>query len=933
MYNGVGYTTSGYAGVACFRADIGDVDRADQALRSAETTLSQHPRNQDLSWWVSQIERCPARVLRAKGKYVEAETTLRVAISNLDKAIDNNRGSPNLRLPVRLEITRQREEFELADVLVDLGRLPEAEWHARSVLQRMLKRIRGDSPEIPYGLLTMSNILYAEGRYSESRALAKIARNMLVQSGAQSGARDNLVLLNQEARSLIALGQFSSALDRYAEMRANLSSNPELQRFLGRGDADWGLALIKTGKPNEAVEMLRPLLQELQEKLGAEHPETAIVQGELAMALTAIGNKTGALTQFKVATNTLLLPQILNTATPARTARIGLIVEAYIGLLAEMHFTAEKGREGVDAADEAFRLADAIRGRSVQSAMAVAAVRMSAGTPALGEVTRKDQDLERELSALYGAMNTQLSSPPDQQLPDVIARMRARTDAISVERRSLLASIQKDFPNYANLIMPKPATVGDVRNALAPGESLVSVLVTRTGTFVWAIPKTGPAAFAASQLTGADVNALVGSLRRSLDPGQISIDQLVPLDLAAGYRLYSELLLPVEAGWREAKSLLVVTNGALAQLPFALLPTKQEKPASDAQVPFNELKSVSWLVKRVAVTQLPSANSLVTLRAAPAPTIERTPFVGFGDPQFSRAPTAFAETRTARLRNLAVKRVPQVGTDTQFSAGQTFRTEVEAADWVAYEGLAPLPDTRDEIVAIARALKADPERDAHFGADASKQTVMRLDLSRQRVVAFATHGLLPGDLPNLTQPALALSKPADTRESGLLTLTDILSLKLNADWVVLSACNTAAGDGAGAEAISGLGRGFFYAGSRSLLVTHWPVETVSAKKLVTGIFQRVADDPSLSRAEALRQSMLALMDETAVDPATSRATFSYAHPIFWAPYALVGDPVTDHEAGPAPLSQRAGRDSSEHVRPDVAGPAFRVDALFCAGCG
>jgi CHAT domain-containing protein len=113
-------------------------------------------------------------------------------------------------------------------------------------------------------------------------------------------------------------------------------------------------------------------------------------------------------------------------------------------------------------------------------------------------------------------------------------------------------------------------------------------------------------------------------------------------------------------------------------------------------------------------------------------------------------------------------------------------------------------------------------------------------------------------------------------------------LKLDADWVVLSACNTAAGDGAGAEAISGLGRGFFYAGSRALLVTHWPVETRSARQLVSTLFERYAADPKLSRAEALRQASLAVMEDTAKD-AGGKALFSYAHPLFWAPYALVGD--------------------------------------------
>jgi len=139
---------------------------------------------------------------------------------------------------------------------------------------------------------------------------------------------------------------------------------------------------------------------------------------------------------------------------------------------------------------------------------------------------------------------------------------------------------------------------------------------------------------------------------------------------------------------------------------------------------------------------------------------------------------------------------------------------------------------------------------------------MKADLRARRVVAFATHGLIPGDFPNLEEPALALSAPDGQAETGLLTLGDVLGLKMDADWVVLSACNTAAGDGAGAEAISGLGRGFFYAGSRALLVTHWPVETRSAQLLVTQTFERYTGSAGVSRAEALRQANLSVISLT-----------------------------------------------------------------------
>ncbi len=179
----------------------------------------------------------------------------------------------------------------------------------------------------------------------------------------------------------------------------------------------------------------------------------------------------------------------------------------------------------------------------------------------------------------------------------------------------------------------------------------------------------------------------------------------------------------------------------------------------------------------------------------------------------------------------------------------------------------------------------------YLGAQANEKNVKTLDLANRKVVAFATHGLVPGDLNGLEQPALALSAPdvANVDGDGLLTMDEILALKLNADWVVLSACNTASGEGAGAEAVSGLGRAFFYAGARALLVSNWPVESVSARVLTTDLFRRQSEDPNLTRAEALRQTELGMIDTGGNRDASGKLNFSYAHPLFWAPFSLVGD--------------------------------------------
>jgi len=118
---------------------------------------------------------------------------------------------------------------------------------------------------------------------------------------------------------------------------------------------------------------------------------------------------------------------------------------------------------------------------------------------------------------------------------------------------------------------------------------------------------------------------------------------------------------------------------------------------------------------------------------------------------------------------------------------------------------------------------------------------------------------------------------------------EVLGLKLNADWVVLSACNTASGEGQGAEAVSGIGRAFFYAGSRSLLVSNWPVHSAATTELMTTLFRKQANDNTVSRAEALRQARMELISSRTFKTPDGKEAYSYAHPIFWAPFTIVGD--------------------------------------------
>jgi CHAT domain-containing protein len=201
-----------------------------------------------------------------------------------------------------------------------------------------------------------------------------------------------------------------------------------------------------------------------------------------------------------------------------------------------------------------------------------------------------------------------------------------------------------------------------------------------------------------------------------------------------------------------------------------------------------------------------------------------------------------------------------------------------------------LPETADELRTVAKELGAGPE-DIKLGEAASVWNVKHAPLDSYRVVYFATHALVAGQIEEFAkakaEPALVLSIPDKPTEDddGLLRASDVAMLKLNAEFVVLSACNTAAGDKPGAEALSGLASAFFYAGARSLLVSNWDVDSESTVALMTGLFEALKNDPHLSHAEALRLSMLRMIDNP--------SQYEWVQPYYWAPFIVVGEPQKD----------------------------------------
>ena len=272
---------------------------------------------------------------------------------------------------------------------------------------------------------------------------------------------------------------------------------------------------------------------------------------------------------------------------------------------------------------------------------------------------------------------------------------------------------------------------------------------------------------------------------------------------------------------------------------------------------------------------LPSVGSLEALRSHARTSRADRPYLGVGNPLRTGNPS---NPENVQLAAQAVARQAcQAPGNARFQqvaaargltgdAGAYFRGAL--ADLDQLQRLSPLPETTDELCAVGRSLKA-AVADILLGSSASERRIKEFNasdrLSHYRIIHFATHGLMGGERGGAGEPALVLTPPATSTEEddGLLTASEVSGLKLDADWVILSACNTAAGDKLGGEAMSGLARAFFYAGARALLVSHWYVDSETTVTLTTRMFAELERRPGLSRSEALRIAMNAMIAKAA----------------------------------------------------------------------
>jgi CHAT domain-containing protein/tetratricopeptide (TPR) repeat protein len=364
-------------------------------------------------------------------------------------------------------------------------------------------------------------------------------------------------------------------------------------------------------------------------------------------------------------------------------------------------------------------------------------------------------------------------------------------------------------------------------------------------------------------------------------------DILLAVD-ESGFATVSEAVATIQAaGLGRTVTLKLVRDGQHIELPVTLgsLKVKDWKPwLLDA----GTAAQTRWLIRDHPITILPAVSSLSALRRLSHPSAASRLLVGFANPLLEGPDLSYSSlAREARDRQICPDR-----TMPHSVALNSSRTDIGqvvlrggVAEVAQLRSLSPLPETATELCTFAASLGAAPT-DVRLGARATEREVKALSasgaLAQARIVYFATHGALAGQVNANAEPGLVLTPPttASAGDDGYLSASEIATLKLDADWVILSACNTAAAGAQSAEALSGLARAFFYAGARALLVSHWEVDSDATTVLAVSTAQALARDPSLGRAEALRRAMLAMINGNKAE---------YTHPSYWAPFVVVGE--------------------------------------------
>ena len=837
-----------------------------------------------------------AGLYSAQGRFGDAETLLKRSLDTIEKLPGGNH-------PYAATLLNN-----LGDLYSKLGRQTEA----KALLERSLalrEAVLGpDHPDVALALGNLAVQNYEMQRYQEAEPLMK--RALAIREKALPANHPMI------AASLGNLAEIYSELHRPAEAEPLYSQALAMrEKALGPNHAGTAESLHnlagfyqKQGRFEEAAQAYKRSLAIWENALGTDHPLVATSLNNTAELYFKQQDWAQAARYWQRSTD-ILIRRSKRGVTGSVAAQAG-------GGASEIDQESNRFRrmarvsyraagalpaEAKEIGARMFEAAQWAQGSAAAQSLAQMAARKASGQGALANLIREQQDLAAEWQAKDKLLMTARSQTPDKRDARVEDELRARLAAIDARLAGIAGTLAKDFPSYADFASPEPLTLAGAQSLLKDNEALLLFLDVPEKaplpeeTFIWVVTKTD-SRWVRAAIGTPTLEREVKALRCGLDfegswgEGSLCPDLVgqnyteadrgkgkpLPFDASRAHALYKALFAKVE-DMIKGKRLLIAASGPLSQLPFQVLVTKA--PAEG-----HAMDKLSWLVREHSLTVLPAVSSLKALRRDAKASRSGKPYFGIGNPLLDgmdREDAALAQE--ARGKQICPKKPAPAAHHKSMHRRGTRQVFMQGGhvDAGLIRAQAPLPETADELCAVAGSLKAE-DGSVLLGAEASETKLKALsergELVSYGILHFATHGALAGQIGKGSEPGLLLTPPetASDLDDGYLSASEIVNLKLDAGWVILSACNTAAGGKDNSEALSGLARSFFYAGARSMLVSHWAVNSVATVRLVTGAMAAMKANASAGRAEALQEAMLALIAKG-------------VPPEYWAPFVVAGE--------------------------------------------
>jgi CHAT domain-containing protein/Tfp pilus assembly protein PilF len=638
-------------------------------------------------------------------------------------------------------------------------------------------------------------------------------------------------LLNDTANAYASLGDHQKAIE-LLKQALDLAHSDGNRRMEAINLTNLANQLYKLERLPEALESAMRAL-ELLHRTG-DFPEVEWQTNQLlAQVQRALGRPEEALSSYRQ--TIAIVERLRSGAVPTEDSRGSVIAARRSSFIETVDLLFDLKREA-----EALEVAEACHARAFLDLLAESKIDVRQ------DLTKEQRHIEDDLFKRLSAIQKQLwqegmPAALEQQLKAELAKAEDDLEAFHLELRRV-------NPRYAGVQYPKPLGVERIQHELLDADTtLIEYLLGEKQSFVWAV---SPQKVAVAVLPPRrQIEEQVAAYRQILakKASALTLRQAIA-EYQSQSRQLSELLLrPIAGALASSRRLVIVPDGLLAYLPFETLSVA----ASPQSGP---------LLESFAVTYAPSASAWAAIRTqsktlAPPPKL----LLAFGDPVYTRgADGGEPKAKSATTRSILPDAIPSV---LSFDAERGF-------DFTS------LPYTRAEVTGIG-AIYPPKQSQVYLGAEAREETVKTEKLDQYRYLHFATHGMINEERP--ARSGIVLSLVANSPEDGVLRMSEIMRLKLNADLVTLSACNTGLGKLLDGEGVIGLTRAFFYAGATSVAVSLWNVNDSATAELMKAFYQRL--HRGLAKDEALRQAKLTLI---------KGRQRSWQHPYFWAPFVLVG---------------------------------------------